>query len=338
MKEMTDNIYNRQAGREQPKLKLWRSVGLMLTYKCNAACQFCYYKCGPEKNGLMPIETALAAWCGLEKIAGTNAKVHITGGEPFLYFEHLLELLYQAGQMNLRGPDMIETNGFWAIDSKIIEQRLKLLDAVGMNKLKISWDPFHAEFVDAGPVGKLFQKARELLGPERVLLRWEEYLGRNLGMTGLPESQLRKRYVSALQDYPCRFTGRAGGLLAELVSDKTVESLRLENCKKNFLAAKGVHIDPYGNVFSGLCSGIIIGNVNEMSLEAIWQRFEPATPDVIGTFFTEGPYGLLNEGLDEGYAVRSAYAGKCHLCTDIRQFFFDKGRYKTIIGPCDCYL
>jgi len=92
MAELSENIYNRQVARHEPKFKLWRSAGLLLTYKCNAACEFCYYHCSPQKNGLMPIDTAISAWSalgGLRILAGDAAKVHLTGGEPFLYWDHL---------------------------------------------------------------------------------------------------------------------------------------------------------------------------------------------------------------------------------------------------------
>ena len=46
---------------------------------------------------------------------------------------------------------------------------------------------------------------------------------------------------------------------------------------------------------------------------------------------------MLDEVMAGGYIARELYAGKCHFCTDMRQFFFDKGRYKAIIKPYDCY-
>lgn len=61
MNEPSDNIYNQTIGGEEPKFKLWRSVGVILTYKCNASCEFCYYNCSPQQNGLMPVDTAISA-------------------------------------------------------------------------------------------------------------------------------------------------------------------------------------------------------------------------------------------------------------------------------------
>ena len=103
MTELDQNPYNARQRRELPKFKLWRSAGLLLTYKCNCACEFCYYHCSPDKGGLMPVDMALNAWRSLMDLAGTGAKVHLTGGEPFLYWEHLLSILEAAQDQGL-GP------------------------------------------------------------------------------------------------------------------------------------------------------------------------------------------------------------------------------------------
>ena len=171
MIELSENIYNSLTTRSEPKFKLWRSAGLMLTYKCNCACEFCYYNCDPDKGGLMPVDTAISAWQSLKILAGDSAKIHFTGGEPFLYWDRLQEILEQAQKQNLDKVDLIETNGFWATDEKIVRQRLKKLDELGMNRFKVSTDPFHQQYVDIEPVRRLAEMAVEILGPKRVLVR-----------------------------------------------------------------------------------------------------------------------------------------------------------------------
>ncbi len=339
--ELSDNIYNRQINRNDAKFKLWRSAGLLLTYKCNCACEFCYYNCSPDAGGLMPTDTALSTWQSLQTIAGENAKIHITGGEAFLYWENLLEILEKAKQQKLGKFDMLETNGFWATDDNIVTKRLKELDELGMKRLKISTDPFHQQFVDMELVRRLARLATEILGAERVLVRWRKYLADSsssiVDSLKTNDQQLKTQYIETMREYPCRFTGRAAGRLAELVAATPVEKIALLNCKMDFLGAKGVHIDPFGNVFSGTCSGIIFGNINEMSLENIWCNFNPAENKFIETLFNSGPAGLLEKATEAGYKASSLYADKCHLCTRIRQFLFDKGIEKSIIGPPDCY-
>jgi len=389
MIDLSENIYNSRTTRSEPKFKLWRSAGLMLTYKCNCACEFCYYNCNPDKGGLMPVDTAISAWRSLKILAGDNAKIHITGGEPFLFWDHLEEILDQAQKQNLGKVDLIETNGFWATSEKIVRQRLKRLDELGMNRFKVSTDPFHQQYVDIEPVRRLAMIAEEILGSERLLVRWQKYLDNPVDMKSLSQAELEQQYINAIKDYPCRFTGRAGGKLAELVASSKLVSRasrpriagkmpatrlggslkaagfgdgqpsrnhpqalafpegrlpaeaatrpKIVNCKSNFLGAKGVHIDPFGNVFSGTCSGIIVGNVNQMSLEDIWKQFNPTQNELIDTLFNSGPFGLLAKADELGYKRAECYADKCHLCTSIRQFFFKNGLEKSVIGPADCY-
>lgn len=338
MKKLTDNIYNRDLSREQRKFKLWRSAGLMLTYKCNASCEFCYYNCCPKKDGLMPVETAINAWRSLKAIAGDHAKVHLTGGEAFLYWDHLKEILTQGQKEKLGQLDLIETNGFWATDEKIITERLKTLDELGMHQFKISCDPFHQQFVDIELVRRLANLARDILGDSRVLVRWDKYLENPVDMSQLTREQLDQQYIAAVKEYPCRFTGRAGGKLAQLFANKQIETFASANCGGSFLGAKGVHIDPFGNVFSGTCSGIIVGNINNTSLEDIWQRFSPSQNKLTNTLIDSGPAGLLETAEQLGYKKAKCYAGKCHLCNSIREFFFNKQIDKATIGPPQCYV
>ncbi|MBN2020252.1 MAG: radical SAM protein [Sedimentisphaerales bacterium] len=334
---LSQNVYNQSVGRESPKFKIWRNAGLLLTYKCNAACEFCYYNCSPKQNGLMQVEMAITAWSSLKELADVNVKVHITGGEPFLYWERLIEILQEAKIHKLTPVDMIETNGFWAANEKIISNRLKILDELGMNRLKISCDPFHQEYVDTSAVRRLAKNAKELLGETRVLVRWEKYLEQPVDMKSAGADERDKQYVKTLEDYPFRFTGRAAGHIATLVAKDTVEQISKLNCSDAFLGAKGVHIDPFGNVFSGTCSGIIIGNVTRRPLSEIWQNWQPNNDKMIETLFRFGPAGLLDEAVKLGYKPAKLYAGKCHLCTSIRQFFFDKELYKSTLGPAECY-
>jgi MoaA/NifB/PqqE/SkfB family radical SAM enzyme len=332
---LSENLYNRGLTRNEPKFKLWRSAGLLLTYKCNAACEFCYYSCSPAKGGLMPVATCLAAWRSLKILAGDEAKVHLTGGEPFLYWDHLIEILREGQEQNLGPVDLVETNGFWATNDRLVEDRLDALIALGVRRLKISVDPFHQEYVDIEPVRRLARVAKEVFGQDRVLVRWEKYIEEDQGSK--IKNQKSDQYTQAYHDYPFRFTGRAAGHVGDLLASKPAQAFVDENCLAGFLGAKGVHIDPYGNVFSGTCSGIVLGNIDETPLEEIWKRFHPQQNPFVGTLCEKGPYGFLEQAESLGYKELPAYAGKCHLCTHIRRFFFEQGLMQPTVGPAECY-
>jgi len=337
MTDLAHNRYNARQRRDKPKFKLWRSAGLLLTYKCNCACTFCYYSCSPDRGGLMPVDMALDAWQSLIDLAGSSAKVHLTGGEPFLYWDRLLEILEAAQTRGLGRIDMVETNGFWAENDRIVLDRLRVLDRLGLNRLKISCDPFHQEFVDINTVGRLVSLADKFLGPERVLVRWRDYLEESPSVQGLSPAQKADCFRSSLETHPCRYKGRAAEALAQDQAGQTPDDLAQCPCAKAFLGAKGVHIDPYGNVFSGTCSGIIVGNIKEKPLAEIWHSFDPQRDALFETLFKDGPWGLLKQAQQQGYQVQDVYAGKCHLCTHVRTFLLKHDLHKGIIGPSACY-
>jgi hypothetical protein len=337
MLELHDNLFNQRRHRDESKLKCWRYAGLMLTYRCTAACRFCYYHCAPQAGGLMTVDTAIGVWEGLIRIAGTNARVHITGGEPFLYFDRLSDILKAAHRLKLDGLDSIETNADWGDGDGEIADKLRFLDSVGLDRLKISWDPFHEEFVDLAQVERLTAIARRVLGPQRVLVRWEHHLDQPSGIRIASQAEKERILLEALKSDPCRFTGRAAETLAPLTANKPADAFRQQHCQNALLSAKGVHVDPYGNVFNGQCSGMSIGTVTEQPLDVLWRQWQPDQESFWAILYHNGPFGFLKEASGMGYPIREKYASKCHLCTDIRRFFFDKNRYSPIISPKECY-
>lgn len=339
MLQLSDNLYNAALERHQPKLKLWRYAGLLLTYRCDAACRFCYYRCGPRAGGLMSVDTAIASWQGLERIAGPQARVHLTGGEPFLYFDRLAEICRAAKQLGLAPAESVETNAGWVenLTDADIRERLAVLNDCGVERLKISWDPFHEEFIELEHVLRLVRLANETLGPGRVLIRWQKYLDRPTGIRRLPDISKKAVLKEALLNDPCRYTGRAAEQLAALARGQSVDALTGRSCAAAFLDAKGVHIDPAGSVFVGQCSGLILGSVDQTPLDELWRSFVPNKLEFWNVLFSGGPSGFLNEAVAAGYLLKPLYASKCHLCTDIRCFFFDKRLHSSIIGPNTCY-
>ena len=285
----------------------------------------------------MDVDTALQAWQGLIRLVGGAAKIHLTGGEPFLYFERLAQIVQQAYRQGLTGLKYIETNASWATNTAEIRDRLKFLDANGLEKLKISWDAFHAEFIDLEAVLRLKEIAEEALGPDRVLVRWQRYLQEPVKIRGLETQEKNEVYRRALRQDFCRLTGRAAFQLAGLMTLSPAASFSGRNCKSEILGAKGVHIDPYGNVFSGQCSGMVVGNVRQTPLDAMWSQFDPSQTPFWQTLSADGPSGFLRQAQVAGYIPAAQYASKCHLCTDLRRFFFDKRLFWPIISPEECY-
>ena len=74
------------------------------------------------------------------------------------------------------------------------------------------------------------------------------------------------------------------------------------------------HIDPLGHVH--VCQGISIGNVFEMPLRAICERYDPETHPITGPLLAGGPAELVRR-----YELphERGYADACHLCYEARE-------------------
>ena len=314
---------------------LWFNTGTV----CNLTCDNCYIESSPNNDRLVYLtRDEVAAYLDeIRDLALPVEEIGITGGEPFLYFDHLVELLAEAQQRKLIGLDAIETNAYWAKDRDTVLKKLKILKALGIKRVKISWDPFHAEYIDEENVILLADIAKEVFGPENVRVRWDKYLGSGIDMKSLNLTQRCDMYKQGMIDFSVRLSGRAASSLAPMIEGKSVKELTVQNCANPFLSSKGVHIDPYGNVFSGLCSGISLGNVTKDSLKDIWKSFDPLNMPLVGSLVKGSPGALLDEAADLGFEVQPKYGSKCHLCSEVRQFFFDKAQYYPIISPAECY-
>ena len=134
-------------------------------------------------------------------------------------------------------------------------QRLKQLDNLGMQRLKVSCDPFHQQFVDISHVQRLVRVARDLLGPERVLVRWEDYLQANDLPLQAPRPTTHSISIRPAADHPCRFTGRAADDLIDQPQTHRLGELRTACCVQSFLGPRGSILTPSAMSLAGHAAG-----------------------------------------------------------------------------------
>ena len=259
---------------QPPRLKRWTFAGLLITYWCNAQCAFCYVYSGPNKKGpTLTVNQALHFWTGLNQLlrdahlveAGKDlpCKVHFAGGEPFFDFPRLLEIARAAQSANLSLFEKVETNAFWATDDDSTREKIQLLADAGMAMLQISADVYHQEFV---PVERCKRAARigaEIMGKERVRVRWWDFIDQPVDVKAMSKPDRKAAYADALVRHRERIMGRAADLLAEHYECHPPEYFAAATCPDETLGSKHVHIDAYGHVFPGVCSGIIWGTVQK---------------------------------------------------------------------------
>lgn len=324
----------------------WEFAGLMLTYWCNAACAFCYVYSGPDRGGKMCVEDAITHWRGLREHAAAHGKtmrVHLSGGEPFGDWRHLLAVAQTAHREGLTadgGFEKVETNAYWARDDAETRDRLQALRACGMTMLVISSDVYHQEFVGMDRVKRCVRIARDVLGDKGVRVRWWDFTTRPVDLRHADEAVRRRAYAEALARHRERLTGRAAEELCDFYPGLPPEAFAEDVCVKPVLRSKHVHIDPYGNVFPGVCGGIIWGNANREPIPAMWRRLheEWRNHPVIEPVVRGSATALAHEAVKLGYVPRErGYANKCHLCTHVRQFLHERGGWADWVGPADCY-
>jgi hypothetical protein len=347
-------------------VKHWSSAGLLLTYRCNAQCECCYLCCSPRRTEEMTVESALTIWEELQVASPHGCRVHLTGGEPFLNWPRLIEICRAAHKAGLGPLEKIETNAFWADSADAVRDRLRQLDEAGMQKLSISADPYHQQFVPIERVRLAAATAREVLGPARVQVRWEDWLAEGFdtsGMgagerkktrdcphfrppkmgavpsfsdaAGIPEDERRALFLQYASQGRDRLSGRAADSLAPLLELKPPGSFADKSCREAILRSRHVHVDPAGRVFPGTCAGLELGSCGTRTAGEIWRDLEGdfASRPVVGRLARGGPLALLEEARRAGMAPRAGYAGKCHLCWDVRRFFVGRGMHAGEIGP-----
>jgi hypothetical protein len=136
-----------------------------------------------------------------------------------------------------------------------------------------------------------------------------------------------------------RLTGRAAEQIAVKLQSGPPESFADKPCRERLLRSKHVHVDPAGRITPGVCVGIVLGLGTRESIPEIWRRLaaDRAGRAVLHTLAEKGPVGLLPIARDSAFVPRAGYAGKCHLCWDIRKHLARSGLSRDELGPVWIY-
>lgn len=147
-----------------------QGLSLIITNKCNASCRHCGFDCCPdgektmeEKDAIFFIETAY-------KFSPIRS-LCITGGEPFLYYDRVVNIMSCAAKLGLTSE--IVTNSFWAYDYKTAVYLLSDLKKLGLCNFVTSFDDYHLEYIDAGNIRNAIKAACDL--KLKVTIKTVEY-------------------------------------------------------------------------------------------------------------------------------------------------------------------
>lgn len=271
-------------------------------------------------------------------------QVHLTGGEAFLKFPLLLQATEIAAELGISA--YAETNAGWCVSEDLVERRFRALRQAGMKSILISCSPFHGESIPLVSTLLAIRKAWEIFGQENVFVYiadWFEVMSAFDETQPIPLEVYSQIYGEEeagrmfWQGYGLISGGRAGYRLAHLTPKRSPQAFQNENCARELLYAPHSHFDLYGNFIPAFCGGLRVGNWHD--LPALIEEFQTGDyPELIQILIELGPYGLYEMAL-ERYAYQPlarGYAGKCHLCTDVRRHLVNHYPFDEL-QPVDFY-
>jgi len=134
------------------------TIALFYTYRCNIQCGHCSFNCRPSRKEKMDLADAKK----LIRAAKASGKrlISLSGGEIFLYYDELSELVAYSAEMGLEA--VVDSNGYWGKTPEHAKEKLKPLIERGLKTILISADTFHQKFISIQSPFNILRAAREL--------------------------------------------------------------------------------------------------------------------------------------------------------------------------------
>jgi MoaA/NifB/PqqE/SkfB family radical SAM enzyme len=286
---------------------------IVLTARCNALCSHCSTSCGPHRTGRLALEQLVSLMDQAARLSGRQPLVlALSGGEPFLDFKLLVEVVRHAARLGASGITCT-TNAYWATSHGKALALLTTLKSAGLTGLGISTSRFHEAFVKRARVARALQAGRAAgLACGIKYVRGESDARRDASVI----AWARRHGAQSVEVIPVMPALRSGQVLAE------GEYRRPYGLPAGPCPASVLTIREDGQAFTCGAPGsdtalLSLGNANERGLEEILDRYRLGGVQQI--LRRQGPAFLAREVARHGAAerLRPAYSGVCELCTHI---------------------
>jgi hypothetical protein len=299
----------------------------------------CSTNAGPHRNEKMDLAEARIYLDQARELADIK-KLIITGGEPLLFFDEIVEVLAYARSLGL--ITKVVTNAFWADSEENAVTKLEDLRNNGLDYLSISTDRFHQEFVPIAYVRHALKAAIALGVPRDIgLVTGESDLPNiwsqisSLGNQG--EFYFKGDFMGlgaedyAIDDLPKLTTGleilplQRFGRGEEVAKESILRSLDELNVVTCPVVGRTVSVLPGGDVFWCCCVNgqnqeihefFKIGNLKNDKLKNLDDHLES---DLLCDYIAfQGPVNLLKDAvcmldLKQG---RNKFTCMCDVCTE----------------------
>jgi hypothetical protein len=320
------------------------SGGLILSYKCSAACRHCMYLCSPKWSAdwisIEDLQTCLTQLAKFirpspygSKNIGLSHGLHFSGGEPFLNFDLLVKATEMAEELNIPST-FVETNCFWCKSEDETKEKLELLRKKGLKGILISVNPYYAEYVPFERTERCIRISSRIFGRNMAVYQLE-YFHQFMNL-GIKEKISIDDFKALTEDEDIAariemfLMGRATRKLRDLYPKYPANILFTVPCQPPFLRSWHNHFDNYGNFMPGFCGGLSLGS---------WYDLESLIEDgvnleehpVLKYLMNDDMQGLFLFAHEHGYEeLAEGYISKCDLCLDIRRHLTSKDDFKEL--------
>ncbi|UCH96998.1 MAG: hypothetical protein JSV88_09145, partial [Candidatus Aminicenantes bacterium] len=268
------------------KLPLPQSGGLILSYKCTAACKHCMYFCSPGWEAhwikeedlvecLSLLSGKISSSPGGDHSVSLNHGLHFTGGEPFLNYDLLLKAVETADEYRIPST-FVETNCYWCFNDEITREKLVNLKKAGLKGMMISVNPFYAEYIPFERTERCIKISREVFGQNVMIYQLAYYWQfKQLGITttiSLEDYEKLTKNENLAQGVEMFLMGRANLCLRDFFPKYPYRVFFHQPCITPVFRNWHNHFDNYGNIMPGYCGGVSLGSwrdINQLAEEGI---------------------------------------------------------------------
>ena len=120
-----------------------RKIAFGYSTRCNIRCGHCVATNDKPENIKMELSRAKEI---IKDLAEADVKgISFTAGEPFIYFDDLLELVKLCNELNIY--TRVVTNSYWARSPESATRHLTMLGQCGICQLRLSYSRWHQQHI-----------------------------------------------------------------------------------------------------------------------------------------------------------------------------------------------
>lgn len=289
---------------------------------CNARCKHC--SVNGRRSKVKHIDEKVAVDAVIKLSREYNLESVMTfGGEPLLFPEVIYGIHEAATKAGIPARQII-TNGFWSKDYNRIKEIARRLAEVGVNKILISVDAFHQEYI---PLTIVKKAAEELLKVSIADIKWTPCWVVSKEDDN-PYNHQTRLILNELEELQIKVgSGNVvfpqGATLENLV-DYLPEKKQVIHDKCGELPytdpldlIKTMSMNPNGDII--VCNDFKIGNAIKSDVVEIFKTYNPNNNVYMKTILENGVHGLKVLAQKQGFSInRDKFYSICEMCTYLR--------------------